>query len=75
LEESKRCPETETCFVATDEKGKNRGTVRYGDFYEGRVTVIKGSGFVNSSETVRRRSRQSVRHFNRGSVNQKRLVN
>jgi hypothetical protein len=34
--------------VATDETEKNIGTVRHGDFYEGRVTVIKGSGFVDS---------------------------
>jgi hypothetical protein len=34
--------------VATDET-ENRGTVRHGDFYEGRVAVVKGSGFVNSS--------------------------
>jgi hypothetical protein len=34
--------------MATDETEKNRGTVRHGDFYEVRVTVIKGSGFVNS---------------------------
>jgi hypothetical protein len=36
--------------VATDETEKNRGTVRHDDFYEGRVTVIKGSGFLNSLE-------------------------
>jgi hypothetical protein len=48
LEESKRCPEIETQFVATDEREKNRGTVRHGDFCEGRLTIIKGSGFVDS---------------------------
>jgi hypothetical protein len=35
--------------VATGETENNRGTVRYGDFYEGRVEVIKSSGFVNSN--------------------------
>jgi hypothetical protein len=59
LDESKRCPDTKTRFVATDETEKNRGTVRYGDFYEGRVTLIRGSEFVNSSERDRHRSRQS----------------
>jgi hypothetical protein len=50
----------ETRFGATDETEKNRRTVRHGDFYEGCVTVIKGSGLVNSSERDRRRSRQSA---------------
>jgi hypothetical protein len=50
LEESKHFPEIGTRFVATDETEQNRGTVRHGDFYPGRVTVKKGSGFVNSSE-------------------------
>jgi hypothetical protein len=27
---------------------KTRGTVRDGDFYPGRVAVVKGSAFVNS---------------------------
>jgi hypothetical protein len=35
--------------VATGETENNRGTLRYGDFYEGHVEVIKGSGFVNSN--------------------------
>jgi hypothetical protein len=46
-------------FVATDGTEKNRGTIRHGDFYEGRVTFMKGSGFINSSERDRRRSRRS----------------
>jgi hypothetical protein len=37
--------------VSTGETVKNRGTVRYGDFYEGRVTVIKGSGFIRERQT------------------------
>jgi hypothetical protein len=32
----------------TDETKNNRGNVRYGDLYPGRVEVINGSGFVNS---------------------------
>jgi hypothetical protein len=59
LEESKRCPEIETRFVATDETGKHRGTLRHGDFYEGRVTVIKGRGFGKSSEGETERGRQT----------------
>jgi hypothetical protein len=27
---------------------ENKGTVRYGDIYPGRVAVVKGSAFVNS---------------------------
>jgi hypothetical protein len=50
LEESKRCPEIDARFVETDEIEKNGGIVRHDDFYEGRVTVIKVSVFVNSSE-------------------------
>jgi hypothetical protein len=56
LEKSKRCPETETRFVATDETQNNRGTATHGDFYEGRVTVIKGSvetGSNTSTVTLR----------------------
>jgi hypothetical protein len=34
LEESKRCSEIQTSFVATDETEKNRETVRRGGFYE-----------------------------------------
>jgi hypothetical protein len=43
LEESKRGPEIETRFGATDETEKNKETVRYGDFYEGHAIVIKSS--------------------------------
>lgn len=42
----------ETLFVAMGETESNGGTVRYGDFYEGNVEVIKGNGFVNSNSTV-----------------------
>jgi hypothetical protein len=51
LDESRRCPEIESRFVETDETEEIRGAVRPGDFYEGRLSVIKGSGFVNSSES------------------------
>jgi hypothetical protein len=34
--------------VAVDETENNRGAVRHGDFCEGRVTVMKDSGFVDS---------------------------
>jgi hypothetical protein len=37
--------------VTTDETEKNKVTVRHGDIYEGRVRVMKGSGFENSSGT------------------------
>lgn len=47
-------------FVATDEM-ENRGTVRHGDYCEGSVTIIKGSGSVNSSE--RQTSFKTVRSF------------
>jgi hypothetical protein len=50
LEESKRCPEIDTRFVATDETENNRGIVRHGDFYPVCLSVIKGSAFVNSRE-------------------------
>jgi hypothetical protein len=35
-------------FVTKNEPENNRGTVRHYDLYAGRVTIIKGSGFVNS---------------------------
>jgi hypothetical protein len=46
----------------------NRGIVRHGDFYPGRVAVIKGSAFVNSkavemSARVVRDSDRSQRFF------------
>jgi hypothetical protein len=33
---------------------QNKGTVRHGDFYSGRVEVIKGIGYVNSSSSPTR---------------------
>jgi hypothetical protein len=41
LEETKGLPEIETCFLATDETEKNRGTVRHVGFYPGLMEVIK----------------------------------
>jgi hypothetical protein len=46
--------------LATDETEKNRGSVRYSDFYESSVTVIKGIGFVNSSERERQTSSKQL---------------
>jgi hypothetical protein len=61
LEESKGCPEIDTRFVATDETEKKRGTVRHSDFYEGRLTVIKGVDSCNSSERERQTSFKAFR--------------
>jgi hypothetical protein len=50
LEELKALPRINTRFRDNGFLKNSNGTFGHGDFYEGRVRVIKDSGFVNSSE-------------------------
>jgi hypothetical protein len=63
LEESKRCPEIETSFVATDKTENNRGTATHGEFYPDRVEVIKGSGLINLSSRDQSEIQAAVRYL------------
>jgi hypothetical protein len=51
FEKSKRYPEIDTRFGATDETENNRGTARHDDLDSGSPAGIRGSEFVNSRDS------------------------